>query len=54
MLSHNRHHAAELGELAERLADSGKKEAASVLAEAITCFEKGNDELEKTVKLLGK
>lgn len=52
MLSHNRHHAQELRELADRLVASGRKEAAAVLSEAVLCFEKGNDGLEKTIGLL--
>jgi hypothetical protein len=52
MLSHNRHHAQELRELADRLLNSGKSEAAAVLSEAVSFFEEGNDRLEKTVNLL--
>jgi hypothetical protein len=52
MLSHNRHHAQELRELADRLLNSGKSEAAAVLSEAVSFFEEGNDRLEKTINLL--
>lgn len=52
MLSHNRHHADELGELAGKLVNIGRKEAAGKLSEAISCFEKGNLCLEETIGLI--
>jgi 2-methylaconitate cis-trans-isomerase PrpF len=52
MLSHNRHHAAELRGLGEKLDAAGDHETASLIENAVSCFEKGNLELEKAVRLL--
>jgi hypothetical protein len=52
MCEHNRHHAEELVELAERLSASGKAEAAVCLTRAASAFEQGNSELEKALKAM--
>ena len=54
MLSHNRHHAEELKGLADKLSDMGKLEAADILSEGISCFEKGNSLLESVVSLINQ
>ncbi len=52
MLSHNRHHALELDELGKKLETAGKPEAARLIKDAVSWFEKGNIELEKAVRLI--
>lgn len=42
MLDHNKHHAAELQEVAKQFRTDGKEEAASQIEKAVECFEKGN------------
>lgn len=42
MLDHNKHHAAELQEIAKQFRTDGKEEAASQIEKAVECFEKGN------------
>lgn len=42
MLDHNTHHAAELDQMAEKLAGDGQKEAAEQIRKAVDEFQKGN------------
>ena len=42
MLDHNKHHAAELAEIAKQFRKDGKEEAASQIEKAVENFEKGN------------
>ena len=49
MLDHNRHHADELHDLAHELEHEGKAEAASLLHEALTAFDQGNDKLAQAL-----
>ncbi len=52
MCEHNRHHAQELRELAEKLSASGKAEAAAFLTKAVSAFEQGSAELEAALKAM--
>jgi hypothetical protein len=49
MLEHNRSHARELAEAADRIRDTGKREAADLITDAVRHFGYGNDCLEKAV-----
>ena len=42
MLDHNKHHAAELAEIAKQFRKDGKEEAASQIEKAVENFEKRN------------
>ena len=42
MLDHNKHHAAELQEIAKQFRTDGREEAASQIEKAVECFDKGN------------
>lgn len=52
MLDHNRHHAEELHDLAHSLSESGKAAAASLLHEAVSAFQQGNDKLAAALAAL--
>ena len=52
MIGHNAEHAQEMRELAGRLRDSGKTEAAYLIEKAVSGFETANAELEKATDLL--
>lgn len=52
MIGHNAEHAQEMRELAGRLRDSGKTEAADLIEKAVSGFETANAELEKAADLL--
>jgi hypothetical protein len=52
MLEHNRSHARELIEAADRMRDAGRGDVADRISEAAHDFEHGNESLEKAVKLL--
>ena len=52
MIGHNAEHAQELRELAGRLRDSGKTEAADLIEKAVSGFETANAELKKAADLL--
>ena len=49
MLDHNRHHAEELHELAHDLSDAGRDDAAALLHEALSLYEKGNEKLAQAL-----
>ena len=53
MIGHNAEHAREMRELAGRLRETGKSEAAELIDTAATGFETANAELEKAAGLLG-
>lgn len=52
MLQHNQHHAAELDQMADKLAKSGMETAAKQIHEAVTDFEKGNMRLSVALALV--
>jgi hypothetical protein len=52
MFDHNCHHTGELRELAGKLMDSGKPEAAELIKKAVNHFGQGNAELEKALNAL--
>lgn len=52
MLTHNRHHAAELAEVAKQLRADGKDEAAVQIEHAVEDFEKGNMRLSVALSLV--
>lgn len=52
MLDHNRHHAAELLEIAKQFAADGKGEAAAQIEKAVEDFEKGNMRLSVALSLV--
>ena len=54
LLDHNRSHAGELGQIAEKLKANGKDEAARILAEGVSDFARGNEKLEKALELINK
>ena len=51
MLHHNKHHSEEIGEIAEKAADLGKKDAASLIKEAKELQDKANENLESALDL---
>ena len=54
MLHHNIHHAEELEELAGKLREIGKPEAAERISAAVTLFGQGNDELSEALMLISE
>lgn len=52
MLDHNRHHAAELREIAAHLREDGKEEAAVQIEKGVEDFEKGNMRLSIALSLV--
>lgn len=52
MLDHNRHHAAELKEIAAHLREDGKEEAAAQIEKGVEDFEKGNMRLSIALSLV--
>jgi exonuclease VII small subunit len=54
MADHNKHHALELAELAKKLKEQGKTEAAEQLDKAVSEFESGNIRLNVALSLLKK
>ncbi len=52
MLDHNRHHAAELKEIAKHLRTNGKEEAAAQIEKGVEDFEKGNMRLSIALSLV--
>lgn len=51
-LHHNEHHAEELHDLAHKLKDAGKMEAAEELHYAVDAFDKVNEHLKKALEIL--
>ena len=54
MLDHNRHHAAELHELAHSLFHAGEAEAAEMIEDGIKYMNMGNDKLEAALNRINK
>lgn len=54
MLHHNMHHAEELEELAGKLREIGKPEAAERISSAVTLFSQGNAELSEALMLISE
>lgn len=54
MADHNKHHAMELAELAEKLKELGKNEAAELLEKSVAEFDKGNRYLEEALAALSE
>jgi len=54
MLHHNIHHAEELEELAGKLREIGRAEAAERIAAAVTLFNQGNAELNEALMLVSE
>jgi len=52
MLNHNRDHAAEIHELAHRLAAEGKTEEAELIHKGVAFYNDGNDQLAEALKKL--
>ena len=54
MLDHNKHHAEELHELAHKLDNGGKDEAAHLIEHALEHYFAGNEELAKALESMKK
>ena len=54
MSDHNRQHAQEFCDLAEKLKSQGRDDVSDLIAHALECFEKGNSLLEAAVDALGQ
>ena len=54
MLHHNMHHAEELEELAGKLREIGRPEAAERISSAVTLFSQGNAELSEALMLISE
>lgn len=52
MLDHNRHHASELDQMADKLAGEGQQQAAEQIRKAVDEFQKGNLYLDLALSLL--
>lgn len=52
MLDHNRHHAADLHDMAHRLKDGGAQKTAALLERALEQYHTGNDLLEQALQSL--
>ena len=54
MLHHNIHHTEELEELAGKLREAGKAEAAERISSAVTYYEQGNAQLSEALMLISE
>ena len=54
MTRHNKEHAKELEELADKLKELGKEDAAEILEKGVARFEEGNQYLDLALELLEK
>ena len=52
MADHNRHHAAELAELGEKLRSMGRTEAADKISEGVAEFTKANERLAEALEII--
>lgn len=53
MIDHNKHHGEDLHEIYHSLENSGNKEAADLVHEAMHLYDHGNEKLAEALKLIG-